>query len=172
MPTDNVDILDLQGNVIKSGVSLDSMEDFYKFKDGIKQAEAAYNVTINRTIYELKDKTKIRKFRISLNEDISGEGKEFILEQAGEGQNLYNIHFRTGADPSENTYMRRGKSTLTPEQRNRLFKAALEVLPMEAEIQISNTTKEQLKSGLGGLGEGSISGFLSISPEAENKELM
>ena len=168
MPTDNVDILDLQGNVIKSGVSLDAMDDYYKFKDGIKQAEVAHNVTIERTI----DKKGIRKFRIRLNEDIKGEGKEFVLEQVSKDEQLYNIHFRTGTEPSPLTFMRRGKSTLSDEQRARLFKATLEVLPLNAEIQLSDSTREQLETKQGGLGQGSIAGFLSISPEASNKKKM
>ena len=159
MPTDNVDILDLQGNVIKSGVSLDDMDDYYKFKDGIKQAEIVHNVSITKT-----SKDGINKFRIKLNES----SDEFVLEQVGEGEQLYNIHFRTGTAPSIVTGMRRGKSDLTPDQKARLFKAALEVLPDQAELQLSPTTKEQIETKQGGLTSGSIAGFMSISPNAED----
>jgi hypothetical protein len=44
MPSDNVNIIDSEGKV--HTVELNSMDDYYKFKDGINDIEIANNVSI------------------------------------------------------------------------------------------------------------------------------
>ena len=44
MPSDNVNIIDSEGKI--HTVELNSMDDYYKFKDGINDIEIANNVSI------------------------------------------------------------------------------------------------------------------------------
>ena len=45
MPTDIVNITDAEGNILKT-VELNSMDDYYKFKDGLNELELQHNVSI------------------------------------------------------------------------------------------------------------------------------
>ena len=152
MPTDNVDILDDAGNLITT-FNMDAMDDFYRFKnqDIVKEiTEKRYNVKIKedyngRTIIQLPD-----------------TNQKFVLERI-QGENAYYIHFSTG-EFDEATQRRTNTNVLEPEQKLRLFQAAIERLPVGAELRLSNTTAKQLDSGIGGLTLGSVMGFNSLNP--------
>lgn len=165
MPTDNVDILDDAGNLVTT-FNMDAMDDFYRFKnqDIVKEiTEKRYNVKIKedyngRTIIQLPD-----------------TNQKFVLERI-QGENAYYIHFSTG-EFDEKTQRRTNTNVLEPEQKLRLFQAAIERLPVGAELRLSDTTAEQLDSGIGGLTLGSIMGFNSLNPnqnevQEQNKDLL
>ena len=91
----------------------------------------------------------------------------FVIEaekdENGNYTGKYNIHFKTGG--YDEATRRRTVGDLTTEQKQRLFKATLQVLPVGAILRLSPTTKEQLDSGIGGLTSGSIAGYKSIIAE-------
>ena len=156
MPSDVVDILDPEGNRVET-VELTDLDTYYKFKDGIYQAQHAHKVKID------VDYSK-GKYTIALEEDSS---QMFVIEaekdEDGNYTGKYNIHFKTGG--YDETTGRRTVGDLTTEQKQRLFKATLQVLPVGAVLRLSPTTKEQLDSGIGGLTSGSIAGYKSIIAE-------
>ena len=132
---------------------LDDMQDYYKFKQGLTDIEDLYNVNITPN-------STNTKFTISLNKN---DFRKFKVEW-NEAEGVWNIHFATGIF-NKNT-QRYDKPTddikLTEPQLERLFNAALQVIPNGGKIRLANTTEAQAKSGKGGLTLGSVKGYQNI----------
>lgn len=158
MPTDNVHLTFADGR--EARVNLDNMNDFYKFKNGITEIELEHGVNITTQ--------KNGAIRVQLKESTD----EFKLEKNPDVENGYFIHFRTGNAPTDATHMRRTQGDLTVEQKQRLFRATLTMLPVGATLHLSNTTREQIKTKTGGLTLGAIRGFQSINPNSTETEKM
>ena len=170
MPSDNVDIIDEEGNKLQT-VELNSLDTYYKLKDGLFDIELNHNV---RIVHDIKK----QKYIIALKEDPSSM---FILEREvndiGKYTDTYNIHFKTGGFDSK--YKRRtpwvGNKAEIEAKKQRLFRAAIEALPLGAELRLSPSTKEELTTGIGGLTKGSVSGFeklFNIGVQDGNVELV
>lgn len=165
MPSDIVDIVDENKNLLKI-IDLNSLDTYYKFKDGIFDTELQHNVSV-------KVEYKKYKYTIALNED---PNVQFVIE--GERDNngkltgKYNIHFKTGGFNSE--LKRRtqweGKKETIDDQKIRLFRAALEVLPVGSILRLSPTTEQQINERKGGLTSGSIAGYTSIINNEERRK--
>lgn len=160
MPSDIVDLVASDGKV--TTIDLNSMQTYYDYKGGVIEAQIEHNVKI-------KSDYQKGKYTISLNEDSE---QQFIVEAEvidGVNTGKYNIHFRTG---ERNEILKRriiGNKPLTDDQKTRLFKAALQVLPIGATLRLSPTTAKEINSGLGGLTPGSIAGYNSlINPDRQN----
>ena len=157
MPSDIVDIVREDGTYVDT-IDMDNLDDYYKLKDGVFEAQAEYNVSIKADYGK-------GKYTITLKDE-SGKNtnQSFVIEAeqnaSGAYTGKYNIHFSTGS--FDDKLQRRIKGTLSPEEKNRLFAATMRVLPVGATLRLSPTTEEQLKSGIGGLTTGSVVGYNSI----------
>ena len=154
MPSDIVDLVetDETGAVINriTTIDMDSLDKYYQLKDGVFEAMHEHNVTI-KTDYEKG------RYDISLNENLT---QSFRVEKDAEHPEMFNIHFRTGG--WDNITQRRTAGDLSPDQKTRLFRAALQVIPVGSKVRLSPTTAEQINTGIGGLTTGSIAGWNSI----------
>lgn len=163
MPSDIVDIVDSKGNLLKT-VDLNSLDTYYKFKDGIYDTELEHNVSV-------KVEYKKYKYTISLNED---PNTQFVIEGErdlnGTLTGKYNIHFKTGGFNSELQRRTPWVGNDIEQKKIRLFRAALEVLPVGSILRLSPTTEQQINERKGGLTSGSIAGYTSILSNEDRRE--
>ena len=177
MPSDIVDIMDSTGTEVIKTVDLNNLDTYYDLKFGVFEAQADYNVTI-------KSDYKKGSFEIFLNDEngkplevLAPDGKKykqsFKLEAEYKTENnkkiptgKYNIHFKTGY---LNSLTQRREiipnATLPKDWKERLFKAALRIMPEGKTLRLSPTTKQQITDKQGGLTAGSIAGYRSIGSD-------
>lgn len=83
MPSDIVNITDTEGNVLKT-IDLDSLDKYYKFKDGLDTSELANNVIIKpnykNSKFSIIDNATKQQFDIYYDSD----KKRYVLEYNGE----------------------------------------------------------------------------------------
>jgi hypothetical protein len=139
MPSDVVNIINDEGTNLKT-VRLDSMDDYYKFSDGLFDSEIRNDVSI-------KVDYKKGKYTVSLNE---APNQQFVIEKEwkdGVATGKYNIHFKTGGPATaESNFRRTVEGKPNEEQVERLLRAAMDCVPVGGIIRLSPSTAEQIRS--------------------------
>lgn len=137
MPTDVVDILHEDGTLLKS-YTLDSLDTYYNFTDGIFDTELTYDTKI-------KVDYKSGSYEISLNEDPKSKiTLSRIKGTDGKISDIYKITFLSGTFDESG---RRTIDSLPEEQKIRLLRSAVSVLPINSKIRLSSFTSSQVFGG-------------------------
>jgi hypothetical protein len=134
MPTDVVDVIDENGTLLKS-YTLDSLDTYYNFTDGVFDTELTYDTKI-------KVNYTSNFYEIALNEDPNSKiTLEKITRIDGTTDDTYKITFVSGTFDDQG---RRTIDSLNEEQKVRLLRSAIEVLPVGSKIRLSSFTSTQV----------------------------